>query len=143
MPKLLPILALAGALSVPGAHAGVGASATDGEPVMITAPMGTGPLDAVIARSRRAAKKRRVARRERDAAAARVPPYLRAIAACESGGNPRAVSANGTYRGKYQFSTSTWAAVGGAGDPAAASEAEHVTPTLRSGTRAGLRPPTG
>jgi hypothetical protein len=49
---------------------------------------------------------------------------LEAIASCESGGNPTAVSADGTYRGKYQFDTGTWAAVGGSGDPAAAPEAE-------------------
>jgi peptidoglycan hydrolase CwlO-like protein len=46
------------------------------------------------------------------------------IAACESGGNPRAVSASGQYRGKYQFDPGTWRGVGGSGDPAAASEAE-------------------
>lgn len=46
------------------------------------------------------------------------------IARCESGGNPRAVSASGRYRGKYQFSRSTWRAVGGRGDPVDASEAE-------------------
>ncbi|UUY06140.1 transglycosylase family protein [Svornostia abyssi] len=40
------------------------------------------------------------------------------------GGNPRAISANGMYRGKYQFSRATWRTVGGKGDPAAASEAE-------------------
>lgn len=51
-------------------------------------------------------------------------PELEAIAACESGGDPSAVSADGQYHGKYQFSTETWAAVGGSGDPAAASEAE-------------------
>ena len=51
-------------------------------------------------------------------------PALEAIAACESGGDPTAVSADGTYRGKYQFDYGTWAAVGGSGDPAAASEAE-------------------
>ena len=28
------------------------------------------------------------------------------------------------YRGKYQFSTATWQAMGGSGDPAAAPEAE-------------------
>ena len=50
--------------------------------------------------------------------------HLQAIAACESGGNPRAVSPGGTYRGKYQFHPSTWQAVGGTGDPAAAPEAE-------------------
>ncbi len=49
---------------------------------------------------------------------------LEAIAACESGGDPIIVSADGSYRGKYQFSYETWASVGGSGDPAAASEAE-------------------
>jgi hypothetical protein len=49
---------------------------------------------------------------------------LEAIAACESGGDPSAVSADGTYRGKYQFDYGTWASVGGSGDPAAAPEAE-------------------
>lgn len=49
---------------------------------------------------------------------------LQRIAACESGGNPRAISPTGTYRGKYQFDYGTWASVGGHGDPAAASEAE-------------------
>ena len=53
-----------------------------------------------------------------------VPPQLEAIAACESGGDPSAVSSTGSYRGKYQFSYATWAAVGGSGDPAAAPEAE-------------------
>lgn len=46
------------------------------------------------------------------------------VAQCESGGNPRSVSSSGSFRGKYQFITSTWQAVGGAGDPAGASEAE-------------------
>ena len=32
-----------------------------------------------------------------------IPPQLEAIAACESGGDPTAVSADGTYHGKYQF----------------------------------------
>jgi hypothetical protein len=49
---------------------------------------------------------------------------LDAIAACESGGDPTAVSSDGSYRGKYQFSFETWAAVGGSGDPATASESE-------------------
>lgn len=35
------------------------------------------------------------------------------IAQCESGGNARAVSPNGLYRGLYQISASTWAAYGG------------------------------
>ena len=49
---------------------------------------------------------------------------LDAIGACESGGDPAAVSADGTYRGKYQFDYGTWASVGGSGDPAAAPESE-------------------
>jgi len=49
---------------------------------------------------------------------------LNAIAACESGGDPTAVSADGSYRGKYQFDYGTWESVGGSGDPAEAPEAE-------------------
>jgi peptidoglycan hydrolase-like protein with peptidoglycan-binding domain len=53
-----------------------------------------------------------------------VPSTLNRIAQCESGGNPRAVSSDGTYRGKYQFDRQTWQAMGGHGDPARASEGE-------------------
>jgi hypothetical protein len=53
-----------------------------------------------------------------------IPPQLSAIAECESHGDPRAISAGGTYRGKYQFSFATWRSVGGKGDPATASETE-------------------
>jgi Transglycosylase-like domain len=74
-----------------------------------------------IARQRH---KLRAARRERALERVAVPPQLQAIAACESGGNPRAIGGGGLYRGKYQFSPATWASVGGSGDPAAASEAE-------------------
>jgi hypothetical protein len=49
---------------------------------------------------------------------------LAKIAACESGGNPAAISPSGTYRGKYQFSRATWREFGGTGDPAAAPVAE-------------------
>jgi peptidoglycan hydrolase-like protein with peptidoglycan-binding domain len=49
---------------------------------------------------------------------------LQRIAQCESGGNPSAVSADGTYRGKYQFDRETWRAMGASGDPADAPEAE-------------------
>lgn len=49
-----------------------------------------------------------------------------ALAACESGGRPNAVSGSGTYRGMYQFSQGTWNAVGGSGDPAAASADEQT-----------------
>jgi len=50
-------------------------------------------------------------------------PVLEAIAACESGGNPTTNTGNGFY-GKYQFTLSTWASVGGTGLPSNASEAE-------------------
>jgi peptidoglycan hydrolase-like protein with peptidoglycan-binding domain len=49
---------------------------------------------------------------------------LEQIAACESGGDPTAISPDGRYRGKYQFSRATWRAMGGSGDPAKAPEAE-------------------
>jgi soluble lytic murein transglycosylase-like protein len=49
---------------------------------------------------------------------------LNAIASCESGGDPTAVSSDGSYRGKYQFDYGTWESVGGHGDPAAAPEPE-------------------
>ena len=49
---------------------------------------------------------------------------LERIAACESGGDPTAISRDGLYRGKYQFDRATWRSLGGRGDPAAAPEAE-------------------
>jgi hypothetical protein len=57
-------------------------------------------------------------------AASKAGETLVGIARCESGGDPTAVSADGRYRGKYQFSRATWRDLGGTGDPAAASEAE-------------------
>ena len=76
----------------------------------------------------RAARRARIARERREAFAT-LPAgvsidTLEAIAACESGGDPTIVSADGSYRGKYQFSFETWASVGGSGDPAAAPESE-------------------
>jgi hypothetical protein len=81
------------------------------------------------ARLRELRRELRAARRERkqarrEARAPAVSPVLEAIAACESGGNPRAIGGGGLYRGKYQFDFGTWASVGGSGDPAQASEAE-------------------
>jgi resuscitation-promoting factor RpfB len=49
-----------------------------------------------------------------------------ALAQCESGGNPHAVSPNGTYYGLYQFSVATWHAVGGSGVPSQASSSEQT-----------------
>lgn len=50
----------------------------------------------------------------------------RALARCESGGNPRAIGGGGAYRGLYQFSFGTWEGVGGEGDPIDASSAEQT-----------------
>jgi uncharacterized protein YabE (DUF348 family) len=49
-----------------------------------------------------------------------------ALANCESGGNPRAVSSGGTYRGLYQFTMGTWHSMGGSGDPIDASSGEQT-----------------
>jgi peptidoglycan hydrolase-like protein with peptidoglycan-binding domain len=49
---------------------------------------------------------------------------LERIAQCESGGDPKAVSPDGSYRGKYQFARATWKSLGGEGDPIEASEDE-------------------
>ena len=69
-----------------------------------------------------------------------VPAVLQTIAACESGGNPRAVGGGGSFRGKYQFDYGTWARVGGSGDPAAAPEAEQDRRAAMLYARAGASP---
>lgn len=79
-------------------------------------------------------------RRELRDAHVAIPPQLEAIAACESGGDPGAIGGGGLYRGKYQFDTGTWAAVGGAGDPAAAPEAEQDMRAAMLYERAGAAP---
>jgi hypothetical protein len=70
----------------------------------------------------------RALRRERAqyrAAFRRVPrSTLRSIAQCESHGNPRAIGGGGRYRGMFQMTFQIWGAVGGHGDPAAASVGE-------------------
>ena len=70
----------------------------------------------------------------------RVPEILEQIAACESGGDPTAVSPDGRFRGKYQFSLATWRSVGGSGDPVAAPEAEQDRRALALFRRDGLAP---
>jgi len=84
-------------------------------------------IDTVTERLR--AEQRAEARRQRRELFATLPggvsiTTLESIAACESGGDPTIVSADGSYRGKYQFSFGTWESVGGSGDPAAAPEKE-------------------
>ena len=105
---------------------------------MAAAPASANPLDAPARNFRRTiqvtlerieAAHRAQARRERRRLYATLPAgvsmaTLESIAACESGGDPTAVSSDGSYRGKYQFDYGTWESVGGSGDPAAASESE-------------------
>jgi Transglycosylase-like domain len=90
-----------------------------------SAPVMAGDAAAKLAKQHLNDVKRKQARARRRAyASVPVPPQLAAIAQCESGGDPTAVSSNGMYHGKYQFSVATWAAVGGSGLPSQAPEAE-------------------
>lgn len=103
----------------------------------VVGPATAGALKLRLTRTPRESDTRRLAAVEDSGSRAAV---LRKIAACESGGNPSAISASGRYRGKYQFSRETWRSVGGKGDPAAAAEAEQ---DRRAGTlydRAGSDP---
>lgn len=146
---LAPILLLAlavpaVALAAPGGDSGElgqASSAAERAGLAPAQPAAIDPLTGPARRFRRtirvhlhrihAARRARQAelRREREAAFATLPggvsmATLESIASCESGGNPAAVSSDGSYRGKYQFSYGTWASVGGSGDPAVAPEAE-------------------
>ena len=71
---------------------------------------------------------------------ASLDPQLEQIAQCESGGDPTAVSADGRYRGKYQFDRETWRSVGGRGDPAKAPEREQDRRAARLLARDGTKP---
>jgi peptidoglycan hydrolase-like protein with peptidoglycan-binding domain len=70
----------------------------------------------------------------------RLPAVLRRIAECESGGDPRAISAGGQYRGKYQFSRETWRGLGGRGDPADAPEWKQDRLALKLYRQSGTAP---
>jgi hypothetical protein len=132
---LIPALAAAiafpaAALADGGKDAAIGISAA--KPLRIGAispPVATFHRSIERAKRRIRAERLARARRERREAFAGLPggvsqETLDAIGECESGGDPAAVSSDGTYRGKYQFDFGTWESVGGSGDPAAATEAE-------------------
>jgi hypothetical protein len=70
----------------------------------------------------------------------KLPKIMKKIAICESGGNPRAVSSSGRYRGKWQFDMETWRSVGGKGDPIKASEYRQDTLAMKLYHREGTRP---
>ena len=125
------VAALAAGLAAP---AGI-ALAADSPPRGVS-----GDLRSVLAgRSVGAQMRTEAARQRRERARRRsaVPPILRRIAECESHGDPRSIGGGGKYRGKYQFSRSTWASVGGHGDPVDAPEAEQDRRALMLLKRSG------
>ncbi len=149
VPVLLGALAFPAAALAAGSAGGDAAVGIDNARVVHIAP-----LQRPVNRFRRLvhtaalrieAKRRAAVRRERREAFATLPggvsiATLEAIAACESGGDPTAVSADGTYRGKYQFDQGTWESVGGHGDPAAAPAAEQDYRAALLYTRSGSSP---
>lgn len=126
---ILPIVPLclvaAPAVALAAGGASSAAEPAGGAGLISAAPFTADPFHAAQARgaARAAVKQAKREARPPEPKVA-VPPALEAIAACESGGDPTAVSSTGAYRGKYQFSPATWQAVGGTGDPAAAPESE-------------------
>lgn len=139
-----PAAAFAAGDGASSAHAGV----ADAKPAILT------PLQRPLVSFRRTIHRtvvrierahRAEARRKRRQLYAHLPggvslATLDAIAACESGGDPTAVSADGAYRGKYQFDYGTWESVGGSGDPAQASESEQDYRAALLYARAGASP---
>jgi hypothetical protein len=124
--KLMPAAAVAALAAVPSALAATGPSQAEPRAV----PLIPKQFDATSLRRQEHKVQKRAERRQRKRAAEQVKqqatqsPQLQSIAQCESHDNPQAVGGGGQFRGKYQFTYSTWAAVGGHGDPAAAPEAE-------------------
>jgi TolA-binding protein len=126
---LIALAAPAAALAAPDGDSSPRIGLADAVPAPLMEPGAS--LRAEMRRAAHRIQRQRQARlrREREEAFASLPAgvsmaTLESIASCESGGNPAAVSSDGSYRGKYQFSFETWASVGGSGDPAAAPEEE-------------------
>lgn len=60
-----------------------------------------------------------------------------ALAACESGGNPRAVGGGGRYFGAFQFSLKTWQSMGMSGNPVDYSFTAQLSVAQRLQARSG------
>jgi hypothetical protein len=138
---LIPVLVASAAIAIPGATAlADGGDQSDPPKIGLgeAQPLTVSKLVPSVARFHHtidvvkrqiAAERRADARRERrqlfaSLPAGVTPETLESIALCESGGDPTALSSDGSYRGKYQFDYGTWESVGGSGDPAAAPEDE-------------------
>jgi hypothetical protein len=134
LPALFLVLALpATALAATGPGDGSTRAGVAGSTVVAIAPS-RWPIDRFerlvhVAAKRIHAERLVALRKRRREAFATLPggvtiATLESIGACESGGDPTAVSSDGSYRGKYQFDFGTWESVGGSGDPATAPEDE-------------------
>ncbi len=149
VPVLIAALGFpAAALAASGSDDGGGAGVADAQVVEIAALQR--PIDRfqhlVHVGARRVEAERLAAlRRQRRERFADLPggvseATLESIGSCESGGDPTAVSADGSYRGKFQFDYGTWESVGGHGDPAAAPEAEQDYRAALLYSRSGSSP---
>jgi len=144
----LAAAALAGASATQAAGAPTGSDAGSDELGLLDRPVENLEESIDVHRKRQ----QRIERRREAREEAREPDFqtpeslgvsqstLDAIAGCESGGDPGAVSSDGTYRGKYQFDAGTWASMGGSGDPAAAPEAEQDMRAAMLYAQAGSSP---
>ena len=123
---LLAFVATLFLVAVPAAFATTGlvGPANPGQPVIQPTAVEAPQLHAEARRKTRAAVRQLAAKRRAAQPKVSIPPQMASIAQCESHGNPRSIGGGGLYRGKYQMTYSTWASVGGTGDPAAAPEAE-------------------
>ena len=150
---IVPVLAISLALPATALAAGGGDGSADvgvAAAKAQTAPPLQRPIDRFQRLVHRVAHRIRVeervaVQRQRREAFATLPggvstATLESIAACESGGDPAAVSSDGTYRGLYQFDFGTWESVGGQGDPAAASAAEQSYRAALLYSRSGSSP---
>jgi transglycosylase-like protein len=132
-----------------GSHAGSSGPGVAGAELEAMAPLRR-PIESFqhlirVEASRIQAERRAAVRRRQRELLAHLPDgvslaTLDSIAACESGGDPTAVSSDGSYRGKYQFDLGTWESVGGHGDPVAAPEAEQDYRAALLYSRSGSSP---
>jgi peptidoglycan hydrolase-like protein with peptidoglycan-binding domain len=75
-----------------------------------------------------------------DSTSADAATILAQIAQCESGGDITAVSRDGRYFGKYQFSQATWESLGGVGNPAEADEPTQDAMAMKLYSQRGTAP---